>query len=148
MKQTAYTCMACSRTLPVAQYSLARLHAGQHDLCIHCEAMVPYDLAHLVFATVTRDVTFALATGAGAREARRLKRLERYASTGKRCSDCHEYKPVDAYDISKRKSDGLQSSCRHCMKLYISLRKQGGLTLWHTVRQALRDKAAAKDKPI
>lgn len=35
----------------------------------------------------------------------------------KQCSKCHEEKAAAEFDRYKRTADGLQSQCKHCMKV-------------------------------
>lgn len=56
----------------------------------------------------------------------------------KRCYSCHGRKPGSAFDKSETTADGLETACRSCNDLFISIVPLGGLSLWHQVRDALR----------
>ena len=36
---------------------------------------------------------------------------------GKECSRCHQWKPIDAYGVSRRRWDGRRETCKECRKL-------------------------------
>lgn len=42
----------------------------------------------------------------------------------KRCWDCKEYKPFDAYHRDQRRADGRNSQCKACMSSYLKERRQ------------------------
>ncbi len=147
MRDIEHTCYACARTLPLAQFSVSDLRnhkRGDPLLCINCAVLPQSDLALMVLETTTRNLRARYETIAGRKIAKREARQAQYATVGKRCLDCHAHKPVADYDNNARNPDGLQHSCRACKKLYKVTRGEGGLVLWHTVRQAMRDQ---NDKP-
>jgi len=79
----------------------------------------------------------------GKKKARVDARLQRYETTGKRCACCHAQLAVSEFDRCAPRADGLQSNCRTCNKLRLTLdTKEGGMTTWRTVRDAMRAKAA------
>lgn len=73
-------------------------------------------------------------------------RQAQYDAIGKRCCNCHEYKPLTEYNKSVQCSDGLQPICRDCAKLNFNLRIVGGPPLVKSTRAALQLKNDALNK--
>lgn len=94
----------------------------RNQVCPHCGGIVPPDAG---FSAVAN---------------RRLARKEQYDRIGKRCGNCHAYKPVTAYNKSVNSSDGLQSICRDCGVLNFALRISGGPPVVRSTRAALQAK--------
>lgn len=77
---------------------------------------------------------------------RRMEREKQYASIGKRCSNCHAYQPVTAYNKSSIRVDGLQAICRSCAVLNLDLRAKGNMPLVRLTRAAMQAKNDAINK--
>jgi len=81
-----------------------------------------------------------------AAEKRRLKQ-EQYSKIGKKCHDCHGYKPVADYYRNAASTDELQAVCKSCIALQHSLRKlDNARQLWRTTRDQLRAQNDAANK--
>lgn len=97
-------------------------------ICPNCQTVIPLD------------------SGFSAVDTRHRLRQEQYERIGKRCSNCHAYKPTTAYNKSVNSSDRLQSVCRECGVLNFTLRASGGMTVVRATREALRLKNDALNK--
>ena len=71
---------------------------------------------------------------------RRQQKTATYAKWGKKCADCHAYKdPASNYNKCADAGDGLQNSCKACIKLQYNLSKlDNARTVWVTTRASLR----------
>jgi hypothetical protein len=102
--------------------------------------MLPVDQAVIkARGTAQREFLFVTQTKQGRKQARINAKLEKYKTTGKRCTACHHLKPAEAYNACEPQPDGLQPICRACNQVRAQLVKEpGGLALWHAVRDGLR----------
>ena len=89
---------------------------------------------------------FAPSSGFSAVDTRHRMRQEQYDRIGKRCGNCHAYKPVAEFNKSVNGSDGLQSICRECGVLNFTLRISGGPPVVRATREALQLKNDALNK--
>lgn len=133
MKNPNQTCICCTRVLPYHSFALG------NKICNPCNLMTPNDVAITTRMNMERALALRAETAAGRKEQRILAKHEAYALTGKRCSCCHHYLPVTAFGVCATRGDGLQANCKACNKLHLGIKQSGGsVTMWHTVRDALR----------
>ena len=130
--ETIIYCPCCGRDKPAYDYP-----AGKH-ICSICANLDADTAVFLTRETVKREYSFQTHTKVGRKQARIAAKMEIYATTGKRCSACHHYKPVKAYDRCAPQPDGLQPNCKTCNNIWRETRAHGGKAAWHQVRDALR----------
>ena len=130
---TLVNCICCGQDKPAWDYP-----PGGHT-CTLC-SMLPVDQAVIkARGTAQREFLFVTQTKQGRKQARINAKLEKYKTTGKRCTACHHLKPAEAYNACEPQPDGLQPICRACNQVRAQLVKEpGGLALWHAVRDGLR----------
>lgn len=64
----------------------------------------------------------------------------------KRCLECEEHLPLDAFNKHKRQKDGLQQTCRVCQKLYYKANKTSILEVQKVWIEANKDKVSHHKK--
>ena len=125
-------CPCCGLTKPAYDYAPGLL------VCSLCAMLDNNSVVKLTRETVRREAAITEFTALGKREARIAKRLALYAGVGKRCTACHNRKPVSEFNACAPQSDGLQPMCKTCHTLWMASRRSGGPAAWHAVRAAMR----------
>lgn len=76
----------------------------------------------------------------GATQTRLSQKKAQYATIGKKCGDCHAYKPTSEFFKNAGMPDGMQYTCRTCFELRARLCKifDGGPAAWRAARDQLR----------
>ena len=135
-------CIACNRSLPAQEF------ARNSKICPFCAMLPANDVAILTLRTHEARQIYRQQSITGRKEARRLAKLAQLEVMGKRCTHCHGYKKPDQYNRCAPMADGLQPGCRACNQIrhtiLASAPMGGGLTQWHTIRDALRLQNAGK----
>lgn len=98
----------------------------------------PSEATLLTRETVKREINVSEFTMAGRKATKVKAKLDTYAKLGKRCTACHNRKPIEEYHACAPQSDGLQPMCKACNKIWLATMKSGGRAAWHTVRAAMR----------
>lgn len=130
--EPAVYCLCCGRDKPAADYAPGR------TICSLCAMLDVNTIVTLVRDTANREHSIAVHTKNGRKQARIEAKLARYKLEGKRCTACHNRKPIEDYNQCAPQPDGLQPICRTCHKLWLAAIRSGGRTAWYIIRDALR----------
>lgn len=125
-------CSCCGTEKPAYDF------APGSSICSICDTLTAREAVALTRESFRREHSIATFTKAGRKQARIAAKMLDYSINGKRCTACHNRKPVDAYNKSAPTPDGLQAICRACHTLWAAAVKSGGPRAWHAIRDALR----------
>lgn len=129
-------CLCCAVDLP---------DSAAPALCAPCSCRPVLDAVRDALLLRDRQLAALAQTAAGRRQLRRARLRALIDRDGKRCTSCHGALPAAAFAVCDKRGDGLQSECKGCGKVRVSLLATpgAGREAWYTVRDALRAQNAA-----